>query len=121
MPKGLFIVAIVFVFLLSACQSKTASITNVSPNQKVNITVTAKRVGSSLGPWKVDLQVKAYEFKQGALAFELESGDVNDKTVKFNWSDDRNCLITFDQPDGKPRSFQLIADESQVQLAEVNP
>ena len=121
MKKSLAIFSIICVFLLVACQPKTASVTNVSPNKKVNITVTANKVGSRLGPWKVQLDVKAYEFKQGALAFELESGDVNDKTVKFDWKDDRNCMISFDQPDGKPRTFQLIADENQVQLAEVNP
>ncbi len=120
MKNSLIFISMVCILLLTACQPKAVVLTNESSNKKVKITVKANREGSSLGPWKVQLDVKAYEFKQGALAFEIESGDISDKTVKFDWKDDHNCLISFDQPDGKPRTFQLIADENQVQLAEVN-
>ena len=120
MTKSLPFIAVICVLVLTACQPKTVTITDVSPNKKVSTTVTANR-SASMEPWKVQINVKAYDFKQGSLEFEIESGDINDKTVKFDWKDDHNCLISFDQPDGKPRTFQLIADENQVQLAEVNP
>ncbi len=109
---------IVICLLLTSCQTKNVTVTDVSPNKKVNITINATRPG--LGTWKVELNVKAYDFKEGHLAFELETNDVSDKSVKFDWKDDRNCIISFDEPDGKPRTFQLIADASQIQLAEVN-
>jgi hypothetical protein len=111
--------AAICIFMLTACQPKTVTINDISPNKRVNIVVNAKRIAST-EPWKVQIEVKAYDFKKGSLAFEIESGDINDKTVKFDWKDDRNCVISIDQPDGKPRSFQLIADASQVQLAEIN-
>ena len=117
MQKHLATFAFICILFLSSCKTKNVTVTNVSPNNKVNITVKASRPG--MGTWNVELDVKAYDFKEGHLAFELETGDVSDKTVKFDWKDDKNCLISFDEPDGKPRTFQLIADESQVQLGEV--
>lgn len=73
-----------------------------------------------MSPWKVDMAVKAYDFKEGHLAFELQTSEVNNETVKFDWKDDKNCIITCNLSDGSSRKFQLIADASQVQLAEIN-
>jgi hypothetical protein len=117
MLNKLSFMPVLCLLLLASCQTKNVTLTDVSPNKKVNITVKATRPG--MGTWQVELNVKAYDFKEGHLAFELETSDVSDKTVKFDWKDDRNCIISFDEPDGKPRTFQLIADASQVQLAEV--
>ena len=119
MKNSFTILSVICIFLLTSCQPKSTTITDVSPNKKVNITIKASRV-ASLDPWKVEMDVKAYDFKEGHLAFELQTGDVSDKTVKFDWKDDKNCIISMNQTDGKPRTFQLIADASQVQLAEVN-
>ena len=119
MKNTLAILSIIATLLFTSCQTKNVTITNVSPNGKVKTTIKGSHQGIS--PWKVELDVKAYEFKEGHLAFEVETGDVSDKTVKFDWKDDINCIISFDEPDGKPRTFQLIADASQVQLAEVTP
>jgi hypothetical protein len=118
MKNTLAILSIVCALILVSCQTKRVEIKNESPNGKVITTIKASHQG--IGTWKVELDVKAYTFKQGHLAFELETTDVSDKTVKFDWKDDRNCIISFDEPDGQPKKFQLIADESQVQLAEVS-
>lgn len=120
MKSSLPVISVMCILLLASCQSKTVIIKNVSANQKVNTVVTATRAGG-IEPWKVDIAVKAYDFKEGHLTFELESGEISEKSVKFDWKDDKNCIISFDQPDGTPRKFQLIADNSQVQVAEVNP
>jgi hypothetical protein len=119
MKNSLNLISIVCIFLLTSCQPKSVTLTDVSPNKKVTITVKAKQA-ASLEPWKVEIDVKAYDFRQGSLAFELQSGDINDKSVKFDWKDDHSCVISFEQPDGVPRTFQLLADENQVQLAEIN-
>jgi len=118
MPNKFTFILLICSFSLMSCQTKNVTITNVSPNKKVNLTIKATRPG--MGTWKVEMDVKAYDFKEGHLAFELETGDVSDKSVKFDWKDDKNCIISFDEPDGKPRTFQLIADASQVQLGEVS-
>ena len=117
MKSTLAILSITFTLSFSSCGTKNVTISNVSPNGKVKTSVKGSHQG--IGTWKVELDVKAYDFKEGHLAFEVETGDISDKTVKFDWKDDRNCIISFDEPDGKPRTFQLIADQSQVQLAEV--
>ena len=119
MKNTVTLLCIISAIIFSSCQTKSVTITNISPNGKVNTTIKGSHQG--IGTWKVELDVKAYSFKEGHLAFELETTDVSDKTVKFDWKDDRNCIISFGEPDGKPRTFQLIADATQVQLAEVTP
>ena len=119
MNKALIAFSLFCVLILSSCGSSTVNIADVSPNKKVNITVKAKRP-SPMGTWAVELDVKAYDFKQGHLSFEVEATEMSDKTVKFDWQDDTHCLISFTLPDNTKRRFQLIADENQVQLAEVS-
>ncbi|HWB63454.1 MAG TPA: hypothetical protein VG603_08090, partial [Chitinophagales bacterium] len=87
-------------------------------NQKVHITITGTRP-TAVDAWKVLIAVKAYDFKEGRLQFEIYADDLTEQNVKFDWKDDRHCLITITQREGKPRSFQLIADSQQVQLGEI--
>ena len=116
------LVSAIFLFivlLLSSCNGKTtANVVNTSPNQKVITNVSATR-STSVDPWKVVLKVKAYTFKEGKLEFEIYANDITDQNVKFNWQDDKNCIITFEQREDKPRTFQLIADGGQLQLGEI--
>jgi hypothetical protein len=119
MKNSLTLILIASVLALTSCQPKQVTLTNVSPNKQVNITVKAQHK-AALDPWTVELDVKAYSFKEGHLKFELQANDITDQSVKFNWQDDKTCLITFDQADGKPRLFKLLADSNQVQMGEVN-
>jgi len=105
---------------LASCSGKTeATIENTSPNGKAHITITGKRASIADG-FKVDMKVKAYDFKEGLLSFEIYADDLTAENVRFDWVDDNNCDITFDQIDNTQRSFHLIASPSQVQMAETN-
>jgi hypothetical protein len=111
----------IIALMLASCGGKTsASLSATSSNQKVKVSISGSR-SNTVDPFKVILTVKAYDFKDGRLEFEIYADDLNDQNVKFNWQDDRNCLITFKQQDGVERKFQVIADDTQVQVAEVNP
>ena len=104
---------------LTSCNGKTsAMLENTSANGKVKIKITAKREGA-LDPFKTEITVKAYDFKEGKLLLEIIADDLNNQNVKFDWKDENNCLITIEENDKHIRSFQLIASESQVQLAEI--
>ena len=106
-------------FAVSSCNSKTAAaVESASPNGKVKVRVEGKR-GLPLDPFKTEISVKAYEFKEGKLMFEIMAGDLNQENVKFDWEDDNNCAISIEESDKNVRSFKLIADENQVQLAEI--
>lgn len=105
--------------VLTACNAKTdALIEHTSPNGKAKLTITANRP-SAMDEWKVTMKVKAYDFKEGQLAFRAMAEDISNETVKFEWVDDNNCLITFTLRDDTQRKFQLIASPSQVQMAEI--
>ena len=118
--KNLFaLLFFAFTIAISSCGSKTsATIESTSANGKVKVTVEGTR-SISFDPFKTKITVKAYEFKEGKLMFEIMAGDLNKQNVKFNWQDDNNCTITIEESDKNVRSFQLMADENQVQLAEI--
>lgn len=112
---------LVFALLVTlvSCNGKTsATLQNTSPNGKAAITITANR-SNVLDAFKTVITVKAYDFKEGKLQFEIAADDLNNENVKFRWIDDNNCVITIEERDKHVRSFQLIASETQVQLAEI--
>jgi hypothetical protein len=117
--KPILSVFLLVLFVLSACNGKKAALViNNSPNGKVSIAVTGNRA-TTVDAWKVTIAVKASTFKEGKLSFEIYADDLNEKNVKFNWQDDKNCIITIEQREDKPRTFQLIADGTQLQLGEI--
>lgn len=105
---------------LQACEGGGVTyITDKSPAGHTTITVNASRA-VAMEPWKINLQVKAYDFKEGSLKFEIYAGELKqDENVKFDWKDENNCIISFTQSDDVVRQFQLIATPDRVQLAEI--
>ena len=111
------IYAVFLLVFLASCEQKKAVLENESPNKQVKVVLNADKSGIS--PWQCELKVKAYSFKEGALKFEIYAKELNDQTVRFDWQDDANCLISFTESDSKIRTFQLIATASQVQMGEI--
>lgn len=103
--------------LLASCGQKKAVLENTSPNEKVKVTLNAEKSGVS--PWQCELKVKAYSFKEGSLKFEIYTKELTNETVRFDWKDNENCLISLTDDEGKLRTFQLIATPNQVQMAEI--
>jgi hypothetical protein len=116
--KPLFVLFLIAVSI-SSCNDKTsATVESTSSNGKVKVKVEGKR-SNVFDAFKTEITVSAYNFKNGKLIFEIMAGDLNKENVKFNWQDDNNCLITIEERDKHVRSFQLIANETQIQLAEI--
>ncbi len=119
MKNLLSAISLTIILSLTSCNGKTsAALENTSANGKVKIKISATR-GNVFDPFKTEIAVKAYNFKEGKLLLEVIAGDLNNDNVKFNWTDSSNCVITIEEADKHIRSFQLIASESQVQLAEI--
>lgn len=119
MIKSLPLLLLLLVGLLTGCGGKTSALLEKEFKEgKVKITISGNR-STSVEAWRVDLSVKAYNFKEGKLSFEIYAADLNDENVTFLWEDDNNCKITFIQRDGVKRIFHLIASPEQLQLAEV--
>jgi len=105
--------------VMSGCSGKTeTALEHKAPNGKVVINIIAKRT-TTVESWKVDMNVKAYEFKPGKLSFEIYAKDLTEENVKFNWVDEKHCHITFTQQDNTERKFELIATSEQLQMAEM--
>lgn len=113
------LIALVIITTLSSCNGKTSALVeNTSANGQVKVKITGSR-SSALDPFKTVITVKAYDFKEGTLMFDIMAADLNAENVKFNWQDDSNCTITIEEQDKHVRSFQLIASNNQVQLGEI--
>jgi hypothetical protein len=119
MKLNLALLSLTCILLFASCNGKKeATVNNISPDKHVHITVSGTRP-SALDAWKVNIAVKAYDFKEGKLEFEIYADDLSDANVKFDWNDERNCIISITQRDGEQRRFHLIADANHVQLAEI--
>jgi len=119
LKKVSFILCVSVMFVLYGCSGKTeTALEHKAPNGKVVINITAKRT-TSVESWKVDMNVKAYDFKPGKLSFEIYAADLTTENVKFDWVDDKHCHISFTQQDNTVRKFELIASAEQLQMAEM--
>lgn len=108
-----------FVMSLAACNYPTnASIEKISPSGKVKVNIEASRL-TGIEPWRVTLKVKAYDFKEGQLSTEITSHYLDDKTVQFNWFDESSVDIIFTQTNGTTRTFRLLANQQQLEFAEM--
>ena len=117
--KNTYFLLFIGLLALGSCGGKTkASLVKVSTNGQVSITIEGKRA-ASIESWKVDLKVKAYNFKEGKLAFEIYAADLNDETITISWKDEHHAEIYFKQQDNTSRKFELIASPEQLQLAEL--
>lgn len=113
-------ITILLLVAMSACNSnQSKTIEEYSPNKKVHVTLSATK--TMIGePWECQLKVKAYSFEEGLLKFEISADELNSENVHFNWEDNGNCKIEIIQRDKDVRLFQLIANEQELQLAEVS-
>ena len=107
------------IFVLFSCKKQVADLEEFSPDKKAKVTIHAEKEGLAAA-WKVEMKVKAYDFKEGSLTFEIANDELSAKTVSYEWKDAQNAIIKINQSDNEPRVFQLIASPNQVQLAEIS-
>jgi len=108
---------IILLFGFYGCGKTSSKVEHTSPNGKVKLTVEGTR-SSSMDPWQVALKVKAYEFKEDQLSFEIYASDLNAETVLFNWNDEQHCTIGFKQTDNTERKFSLTVSQEHLELKE---
>ena len=104
---------------LTSCNEKlTATLTKTSPDGKTKININGKKQVSG-DSFHTTLTVKSGNIPEGSIIFEIFATDLNDKNVKFEWSDTHHALITFTQSDNENRVFSLLATETNVVVEEV--
>ncbi len=117
--KNIYIFLVIGLLALGSCGGKTNALySNVYSKGKVKITITGKRA-TSIEAWKVEMKVKAYDFKEGKLAFEIYADDLNAETVSITWKDKHHAEIQFKLQDHTTRKFELIASPEQLQMGEI--
>ena len=109
-----------FVAVLTSCNGgKTeTALYHTSPNGKVKINIEATRT-TGIESWKTEMKVKAYNFEEGKLAFEIYAKDLTNENVTFTWKDDTHCIITFTQQDNTEVKFELIASSVQLHMGAI--
>ena len=114
------IFSIVLLAAIASCgKTGTVNIQSTSANGKVKIELSAERK-LPLDPYTVDLKVKAYNQEEGKLRFEIGADELSPSNVNFKWDESKHCIITITERDNHIRTFELLASENQLQLAEVN-
>lgn len=111
--------AFLILLIFCSCNGKLdANYSHTSENRKVKINITGKR-SSAVEAWKVTLKVKAYDFEEGQLEFQVYAEDLNEDNISVIWEDEYHAKITIVERDKHKRIFELIASEKQLQLAEM--
>lgn len=106
------------VLLMSSCHHTAIRMMSKSPDGKTMLSVDGER-SNSLDPFKVNMRVKSGDIPEGSLSFELEASEMNDSTVKFDWKDAGDCIVSFAQRDGEPRYFTLHVSSTNVLMQEL--
>ncbi len=102
-------------FIFSCDGNQKAVVENRSSDGKVLITVTGTK-SIRFDPWKVELKVKAYSFKEDRLNFEVYARDLDSNSVHFLWQNNNSCDIVFQQSDQTEKKFHLTASPNQLKL-----
>ena len=103
--------------LMSCNNPISTSLDNKSPDGKTVITIKADKE-NPLMPFIVNMNVKSGNVPEGGLQFEIGAKVLNETNVKFDWSDNQTCVISFTQGDGDIRKFDLKVSDSNVLLEE---
>jgi hypothetical protein len=113
------VLPLIFVLLtLMSCNNPVStSLENKSPDGKTLISIKADKE-NPLMPFTVNMNVKSGDIPEGGLQFEIGAKVLDDSNVKFDWSDNQTCVISFTQGDGDVRKFDLKVSDSNVLLQE---
>lgn len=98
MKKVSLLLSLIIIGFLSSCNSEVSeTITSQSQDGEMLITVKGQR-SSSLDPFRVDVIVDIHNKKIESF-IEVYADAITKDDVHFNWSDNRHCVVSFDQRD----------------------
>lgn len=112
--KNIVLIAL-SLFVVACFKPKEAAVSHQYHDGKVQINVTAIK-DELVGPWKVTMKFKVYNFDESKMEVLVYSDEISDKTVSFNWENETTCIISFQQSDGKPRAFKLTAAPNNLEV-----
>lgn len=116
--KTYVILILTLTCLVTACTTKSLLMERKFKEDKVFVKIDALKK-SAMDPWKITMKVKSYEVPEGALSFEHQVSHLKADDVKFDWTDESTCIISFPYDDGKFRKFRLEATQTNCNLAEI--
>jgi hypothetical protein len=103
------------ILLFSCAMKKTAELSSASPDGNSTITISGtKNFGD---PWQAAIKINAFK-QDRQVSTEIYADDLNEKNIKFNWTDNNHCIITINQQDDTKRTFVVEASEDKIGLME---
>jgi outer membrane biogenesis lipoprotein LolB len=88
-----------FIVLLTSCTKEVSKkIESYSADKEMNISIQGKRV-NALDSWMLDIEM-TYKGETSRVYQEFYADDINKQNVKFEWKNNRKCMIEFTQRDG---------------------
>lgn len=110
------LLAIACFLLINACKPDSSGpLTSESPDGNTSVEITATRP-NAIDPWDVTIKAVSGEIKGGITFSEYYAEHVDSTTVHFLWQNNKQCIITFNERDGKNKMVQLFADGYKLKL-----
>lgn len=104
--------------LAMGCSPTEEEFTVTSPEGNVKVEVQATK-RTALDPFMTEIKAEGYDMETAVQVEVYVKEMMLGKTVTFNWKNERECIITFHEQDGKKRNFSLVFSDGQVLFAEV--
>ncbi len=105
-------------FISSCGENTTKELISNSSNNVNQLKVSGNRV-MSVDPFKTSIIINGYE-QSDTLMTEIYARNFTEENVKFNWSGNDQCTLTFIQQDDTERKLNIYFDANGNSLKEVN-
>ncbi len=105
-------------FLISCGGTKTKELVSESSDKSNKIKISGYR-GTSFDPFQASIIINGFG-QSDTLVTEIYAKDLSDETVKFVWTDNTNCSLTFIQQDDSQRLMNVSFKEDGNSLREAN-
>lgn len=117
--KMKYLLLILSVVFLQACEPEKNSFTESNAEGNVNVKITMQRE-AQLDPYLVTISVQAYNRPARDLSTEMYLAKAEKEVVDFDWDENgKGCIITFTEKNGEVREFKLTATENLTHLKEI--
>jgi len=108
--------SLTILFISSCGENATKEIISSSSDNTNQIKVSGNRV-MSVDPFQTSIIINGFD-QSDTLMTEIYARDFTEENVKFNWTENNQCKLTFIQQDDSERSMNINFSEDGNSLRE---
>jgi uncharacterized protein YcfL len=104
-------VILLLTLLLVSCKEETRQLESRSPDGTALVRIDATR-SSNISAWRTSLRASKGNPAETGFTTDIYCKALDSTEVRFNWMDNRNLELVFNEKDGAQRRFLVLFDEN---------